>query len=356
MAGTTKDMRYVLGDILDADVEALVNTVNTVGVMGKGVALQFKRAYPENFREYKQACDRGELKPGDVFVWQRGSLDNPRYILNVATKKHWRSPSKIEYVGRGLRRLRTIVQELGIRSIALPPLGAGSGGLPWPEVKKRMEAALRDLPNVEVEIYTPRSEAPLEQTVSTTKPRLTVFRAYMVAAIEAYREPSYRLGRLEIQKLAYFLQRSGAPLDLSFEGEKFGPYSDALTHAIGALEGHYIRGFGDRTRPSSVYAIPEGVHEARALLRQQKGASEALGKLAEVITGFESPYGLELLSTVDWVMFSENKARASDPEIVEAVHGWDNRKRALLPADHIRIAVQHLRKVGLEPPATEDNA
>jgi O-acetyl-ADP-ribose deacetylase (regulator of RNase III) len=353
MTGTTEGMRYVLGDLLDADVEALVNTVNTVGVMGKGVALQFKRAYPENFKAYKRACDRQELRPGDVFVWRRVGLNNPRYILNVATKKHWRGDSKMEYVERGLENLRKTIDELGIRSIALPPLGAGSGGLPWSDVKRQMESALRGLSNVTILIYTPRNEAPQETKVATKKPAMTPFRAFVVAAIEAYREPTYRLGRLELQKLAYFLQRAGAPLNLEFEAEQFGPYSDALTHAIDAMEGHYIRGFGDRTGASAVYVLPGAMQEARAVLLNQPGSSEVLAKLDSVVRGFESPYGLELLASVDWVMDRNGKASSPVSEIIEAVKRWDERKASLFAPDRIRLAAKHLRATGLEPQQAE---
>lgn len=347
MAGTTRGLRFVLGDILDADVEAFVNTVNTAGVMGKGVALQLKRAYPENFKAYKRVCDRKELKPGEVFVWRREGLGNPRFIFNVATKKHWRQDSRMEYVEDGLANLHRLIVEHEIRSIAIPPLGAGSGNLPWPEVKRRMEAALRDLKGVDIAIYTPRNEPPKEGRVATKKPRMTVMRAFVPAAIDAYAEPTYPLGRLELQKLAYFLQRSGAPLGLDFKPDKFGPFSNSFKHVLGALEGHYISGLGDLTRPSAVHLLPNAEAEAKQVLRDEPAADRLLARLVEVIEGYESPYGLELLSSVDWVMSHGSEGRHTDEWIVSAIQGWDHRKASLFAPEHIKLAAEHLRQVGV---------
>src|SRR6516162_7903389 len=115
----------VSGNLLDADVQALVNTVNTVGVMGKGIALQFKKAYPENYRAYKKACDAGQVQPGQMLTYDLGGLQNPRYIINFPTKRHWRGGSKIEDIESGLVALIKEVERLKIESIALPPLGCG---------------------------------------------------------------------------------------------------------------------------------------------------------------------------------------------------------------------------------------
>lgn len=118
------------GNLLDAEADALVNTVNTVGVMGKGIALQFKRAFPENYKAYKRACDQGAVELGQMFIWDAGALagDGPRYVINFPTKKHWRSKSKLSDIRAGLDDLVRQLKDLSINSVAVPPLGCGHGG------------------------------------------------------------------------------------------------------------------------------------------------------------------------------------------------------------------------------------
>src|ERR1035437_6468076 len=141
---------FIEGNLLKAEAEALVNTVNTVGVMGKGIALMFKEAFPENFRAYEDAWKRGALQVGRMFVTESSRLEGPRWIINFPSKKHWRQPSKLEWITEGLVDLRRVVEEKGIRSIALPPLGCGNGGLDWSDVRPEIECALGPLDNVDV--------------------------------------------------------------------------------------------------------------------------------------------------------------------------------------------------------------
>lgn len=157
------------GNLLDADVEALVNTVNTIGVMGKGIALQFKQRFPANFRAYATACLHGEVAIGRMFVTEMtrqsvlGSLANQtglRYLINFPTKKHWRDPSRLAYVRSGLTALVGEIRARNIRSIAVPPLGCGNGGLVWTDVRPRIELALGELPEVRVVVFAPPSRSP----------------------------------------------------------------------------------------------------------------------------------------------------------------------------------------------------
>lgn len=146
---------YKTGDILVEDVEALVNTVNCVGVMGRGIALQFKNAFPENFKEYARACKRNEIQPGSMFVVETDQLASPRYIINFPTKRHWRDKSRMEDIESGLLGLQSVIREKGIHSIAVPRLGSGLGGLDWKQVRPRIEGALRDLNDVRIVIFEP---------------------------------------------------------------------------------------------------------------------------------------------------------------------------------------------------------
>ncbi|WAL65979.1 macro domain-containing protein [Amycolatopsis cynarae] len=143
------------GDLLESKADALVNAVNTVGVMGKGIALQFKRAFPENFREYAVACEQGQVRLGEMFVHATAADDNPRYVINFPTKNHWRSKSRLADIQAGLEDLRRVVRELGLRSVAVPPLGCGNGGLDWDVVGPLVERELGGLAGVEVFVYVP---------------------------------------------------------------------------------------------------------------------------------------------------------------------------------------------------------
>ena len=148
-------IRFKAGDVLAEDAEALVNTVNCVGVMGRGIALQFKKAFPDNFKAYAEACRRREVKPGRMFVFETGALTNPRYIVNFPTKRHWRGRSRMEDVEAGLKALAAEIEARNIRSIAVPPLACGLGGLAWDDVRPRIEAALADIDDLEAVVFEP---------------------------------------------------------------------------------------------------------------------------------------------------------------------------------------------------------
>lgn len=147
------------GDILQANVEALVNPVNCLGVMGRGLALQFKLAFPENFAVYAAACRSGDVRPGHMLVFETGSTTKPKYIINFPTKRHWRDLSRLEDIEAGLAALRDEIERRCIRSIAVPALGTGLGGLPWDEVHNRIEAALGNMDETVILVFEPRREA-----------------------------------------------------------------------------------------------------------------------------------------------------------------------------------------------------
>ena len=231
------------GNLLEADAEALVNTVNCVGHMGKGIALQFKQAYPDNFHAYQKAVKAGLVRPGAMFVFETGRYLNPRFIINFPTKRHWRGKSRLEDISSGLLALVEEIESRGIRSIAVPPLGCGNGGLDWKVVGPMIRDALAQLSNVEVILYPP-SGAPAAQDmpVHTAAPNMTAARALFVKAIEQYQQSDYRLTLLEIHKLAYFLQEAGEPLKLRYTAGPYGPYADNLNKVLQRIEGHFTRG------------------------------------------------------------------------------------------------------------------
>lgn len=150
-------IEYVRGNLLEADAEALINTVNTVGVMGKGIALQFRQAFPSNYQVYRRTCEKGELRPGQVLVVPTGMLGNPKFIINVPTKRHWKGKARLEDIEAGLKALVSTIKEYKISSIAVPPLGCGNGGLEWGDVRPRIESALAALPHVRALVFSRRT-------------------------------------------------------------------------------------------------------------------------------------------------------------------------------------------------------
>ncbi|RMG23820.1 MAG: Appr-1-p processing protein [Armatimonadetes bacterium] len=352
-------IEYRTGNILECEADALVNTVNCVGVMGRGIALQFKKAFPENFEAYRQACKREEVQPGRMFVFETGRLVPPRYIINFPTKRHWRGKSRIEDIEAGLDALVAVVRQRGIRSIAIPPLGSGLGGLHWPDVKRRIAEALGHLDGVEVFVYEPRG-APEAEVMARTRevPRMTPGRAALVALMHRYLggllDPSVTL--LEIHKLMYFAQEAGEPLRLRFNKALYGPYAANLRHVLNAIEAHMTVGYADGgDRPDKEIRLVPGAYEeaARFLAPDEHRSTRArLDRVADLIEGFESPFGLELLSSAHWLLQHEAVPRE---RLVEAMHAWNERKRVFTPRQ-IGIAASRLQKQRwLSPPTAPDS-
>lgn len=337
-------IRYATGNLLEADAEALVNTVNTVGVMGKGIALQFKQAFPENFKAYEKAHRSGELQPGKILMFSTGQLVNPKYILNFPTKRHWRAKSRLEDIEAGLQHLVLLIEECNIISIAIPPLGSGFGGLEWQNVRPRIEAAMKNLKDVDILIYEPiGAPQPDTMPVSTKRPHLTVGRAALIALIAKYLLAGYKLTLLEVQKLAYFMQVMGEPLKLNYRKHKFGPYAENLNFVLQRLESHYIRGYGDRSRSAAIQLVPGAEEEALAYLQDHPETLNRVNQVAELIQGFETPYSMELLATVLWLVQEEN-ADQSLATITQEFVNWNKRKQERFRKDHIEIAWNKLQQ------------
>ena len=315
---------FTHGNLLEAKAEALVNTVNTVGLMGKGVALMFKEAFPENFKAYEVACKRGDVRIGSMFVTERKQLMGPKWIINFPTKKHWRHPSKIEWIEEGLRDLRRAITENRIRSVALPPLGSGNGGLDWNDVRLRIEESLGSLSDVDVVVFEPTRKY---QNVAKRKgvEKLTPARALVAELVRRYWIVGFECSLLEIQKIVYFLERSidnlglRNTLDLRFRAGKFGPYAPRLVHLLDALDGSYLhcdKRLAD-AGPLDLIWFEDTKKDKVAIFFTSPEARvfrPALEATTRLIDGFESPLGMELLSTVDWLLHHEKV-----PPVTEAV-------------------------------------
>lgn len=345
------------GNLLAAPAEALVNTVNTAGVMGRGIALQFKQAYPAMFRAYEAACRAGEVTIGKMHVFDRGGLaGGPRWIINFPTKRHWRAASRIADVEAGLEDLIATIQRLGIRSIAIPPLGCGNGGLDWRDVRPRIEAALASLPEVHVLLYPPAPAPEAEAMPNRTeRPKMTMGRAALILLMDRYLkgllDPFVSL--LEIHKLMYFLQEAGQPLQLNYEAKPFGPYAPNLRQVLIRLETHYTQGYGDgKDKPSTpIHLLPGAVEEAAEFLRNDWEALTRMDRVASLIEGFEDPFGLELLSTVHWVTRENPNARENAETAVSAAQEWSPRKKQHLKREHLLRAWHRLKEQGWIPAA-----
>ncbi|MFJ5932716.1 macro domain-containing protein [Sphingomonas sp. TX0543] len=333
------------GDLLKADAEAIVNTVNCVGIMGRGIALQFKKAFPANFHAYARACEDGEVQPGKMFVFDSGSFTNPRYIINFPTKRHWKGKSRIEDIESGLVALAHEISERGIKSIAIPPLGAGLGGLDWGDVRPRIEAALRDLPNLHVLIYQPKG-AP-DVIKSRDVPNMTPGRAALVVLMNRYlqglMDPFVTL--IEVQKLMYFMQEAGQPLRLNYIKHHYGPYATNLSHVLNKVEGHFVAGYqdGGDQPDKELTIVPGAILEAEVSLAHEEATHAHFNKVADLVDGFETPYGLELLATVHWLVTREGADTAE--KALAGVRGWNDRKKVFTERQ-VAIAFDTLKSKG----------
>ena len=335
------------GDIFKEDVEALVNSVNCVGVMGRGIALQFKRTFPENFKAYAEACKRNEVKPGRMFVYETGQL-TPRYIINFPTKRHWRGKSRMEDIEAGLHGLVREIRERNIRSIAIPPLGSNLGGLRWKDVRSRIEAALGEVDDLTVTLFEPGG-GPVDDRPnrSTNAPSMTRDRAALISLMDRYLrgllDPFVTL--LEIHKLMYFMEEAGEPLKMGFAKGHYGPYAENLRHILGRMEGHHITGYedGGDAPGKQLELVPGAIEDATAFLARHPEARGRLARVFELVEGFESSFGLELLATVHWV--AAEQPSATTEKIIAYTYAWAPHKRQFSERQ-IKLALRVLRDKG----------
>lgn len=310
-------IRYTTGNLLEAKAEALVNTVNTVGVMGKGIALMFKEAFPENYRLYRGACEKNEVRIGEMFVTKQNELiGSVKWIVNFPTKKHWKNKADLEWITDGLVALRSFIQGNNIHSIAIPPLGCGNGGLDWAIVRPEIVKALGDLTRVDIFVYKPTSRY---QNVSKTHGvgKLTPARAMIAEMVRQYWVMGIECSLLEIQKLAWFLelgiqsQSHENPLDLRFTADRYGPYAYRLDYLLNSLDGsflHCAKRLADAGPMDTVWFDDSRREQLQMYLTEEEFRPyvKALDYTREVVDGFESPLGLELLATVNWLIVKEN--------------------------------------------------
>jgi O-acetyl-ADP-ribose deacetylase (regulator of RNase III)/uncharacterized protein YwgA len=335
------------GDILRHEADALVNTVNCMGVMGRGIALQFRRTFEDNYEAYRKAAKAKEVRPGHMFVFERSSLQQPRWIINFPTKRHWKGKSRIEDIESGLVDLVRVIREKDIRSIAVPPLGCGLGGLDWADVRPMIEKALSSVPEVDAYLFEPgKAPTAAEMVNRTRRPKLTTARAAVLGLMQNYLAGLMDVGvsLLEIHKLMYFLQVAGEPLKLKYKAGPYGPYAENLRHVLSNLESHYIHGYGEGgDDPRKPIELVEGAGaEGQALLEDYPKTRERFSQVSSLIEGFESPFGMELLATVHWV--ADRQGAKTVDQAVMKVHGWNARK-TMFTRHQIQSAWDRLRRL-----------
>lgn len=340
-------VQIVTGNLLEAKTEALVNTVNTVGVMGKGIALQFRRAFEDNYKAYVKACEKGQVRIGEMFVYDYGALAQPpRYIINFPTKEHWRGSSSLEFIRAGLEDLVRVIREYQIRSVAVPALGCSNGGLEWNDVRPLIEGALVGLEGVDVLLFAPYAGTEVLPLKASGKvPGLTVARAALLKMMSIYEVFGNSLGRLEAQKLAYLLQAAGVEeFKLRFEAAQFGPFAEPLNKLLLMLDGHYLEGYGDRSRPSHMYVRPEVLEPIDDYLSQFKHVNESILKVSRLIAGFESPYGMELIASLHWLAIKNGDQNFETA--LGHLREWNSRKAATFDLADAQLAWSRLSQNG----------
>ena len=339
---------YKTGDLLAEQAEALVNTVNCVGVMGRGVALQFKNAFPENFKAYEIRCRGHEMRPGKMFVFELKQTAGPRYIINFPTKRHWRGKSRMADIEAGLQALTEEIRSRGISSVALPPLGSGLGGLAWPKVRARIQETLGKLPEVQITVFEPdggQARRPYNQP--GTVPDMTAGRATLVVLMDRYirglLDPFVTL--LEVHKLMYFMQEAGEELKLNFAKAPYGPYADNLRHVLRRVEGYFISGYADGGDDpgKELMLVPGALEDAQGFLENQPGTRMRLERVSDLVEGFETDFGMELLATVHWVASREGAREIR--KVVLKTYDWNGRKKRFTEFQ-IGLALRRLSEQG----------
>jgi O-acetyl-ADP-ribose deacetylase (regulator of RNase III) len=322
-------IRFLQGNLFESGAEALVNTVNCVGVMGKGIAYQFKRAYPEMHKDYIRRCKAGEVRLGEVSSFrERGKL-----VINFPTKSHWRSSSDLKDIRTGLKALRVFLADNEIKSIAIPPLGCGNGGLAWSDVRQLIELELGELKDVDIEVYAPAVH--FESKVAN-EPRLSLGHFVLAALRARLKKPT----KLNIQKAAYFFNVFWGESYFRFTDYRFGPYSLALDPMFATIR-DYLSFTGAEAADLA--------HIGRTI--KLKGSdAERFGKMLVAI-GAAANYcnarqsRLELLATAHAVV--ERSPNAAEQDLVRQFLSWSPEKSERFDAADVRSALEQLLSDGL---------
>jgi O-acetyl-ADP-ribose deacetylase (regulator of RNase III)/uncharacterized protein YwgA len=339
-------IRYITGNILDSNAQALVNTVNTVGVMGKGVAFQFKKAYPNNFKAYREACQLNKIDIGKIFVTKDSNLNSgEKIIINFPTKKDWRKPSEYSFIEKGLDDFIRIVSIYQIQSVALPPLGAGNGGLDWETVKTIIERKLSAL-DIDILVFEPTHE--IKECMKKERVKLTEARALLLYVLYDLVRNGEFVSEFSSEKICYFLQKFGAEkyFRLHFEPNFYGPYSGKVRYVLNYLNGSYVMGYSDMDKkPFAPLTLAfDGYETIQSYINSKQELAEIANNTTKFLTGFYSDFALELLSSVDFLI--ETNKTYDVQTIAQKLEEWSDRKRTMFAnQEYVAIAVEHISNV-----------
>lgn len=348
-------IKYITGNILESNAKALVNTVNTVGVMGKGIALQFKKAYHKNFKTYVDACKRKEIEIGKLLVTKDSNLNSgEKYIINFPTKKDWRKPSEYFYIELGLDDLIRVINEYNIDSVAIPPLGAGNGGLEWEKVKKIIERKLGNL-DTEIIVYEPTQQ--IKEKLKKERVKLTDARALLLYVLYDLVKNGEYVSEFSSEKVCYFLQRFGGKkyFRLEFSPYFYGPYSGKVRFILNVLNGSYIMGYSDMNKKpfEPLTLIADGYQDVKNYIENNSDLLKIARKIIDFLTGFYSDFALELLSSIDFISVSQ---KTSDKNVIyEHLNKWNDRKRSMFSnPKYIDISLKQLSLAEFEKTPVAD--
>ncbi len=345
-------IRYICGNIFDDDAQALVNTVNTEGVMGKGIALQFKERFPDNYRVYRQICKEGRLDVGNMLIVE----DSDRIIVNFPTKRSWRRPSEYDFINSGLLSLRKEIVDRSIKSIAIPALGSCNGGLDWTRVKAMIVSILDNL-DCDIRIYEPNSK--IVEQMKQERVKLTPARALMLSIMADLVSFGEFVSVFAAEKLVYFLQRFGAKdiFKIDYSRYYYGPYSNGkIAHVLYYLNGSYIKGMvGMQNKPfQEIWMEPDSFSDVEKYIDSNLGPDEIsiIDNAKDFLRGYYDNSSLELLSTVDYLLCHDSRLsnwlEMGDYEVERIVSAdiseWSKRKeRLFVGTPYIMQMIKHLR-------------
>jgi O-acetyl-ADP-ribose deacetylase (regulator of RNase III) len=337
-------IQYITGNILDSKAQALVNTVNTMGVMGKGIALQFKKAYPNNYKAYQKACKNSELKVGNMFVTKdSNTVSGEKIVINFPTKTNWKKPSEYKYIEDGLDNLVEVINKNKINSIAIPPLGAGNGGLNWQKVKQIIEEKL-SCTNIDIYVYEPTVE--IQEHLIKERVKLTDARALLLYVLYDLVKNGEYVSEFSSEKVCYFLQKFGAKkyLRLVFEPNFYGPYSGKVRFVLNAINGSYLMGYSDMNKKpfEPLTLVADAYQTVKSHVENNSELLEIANKTIVFLSGFYSDFALELLSSIDYISGKENSL---DRQIItKGLEKWSDRKRTLFSnPKYLDVSLRHLQ-------------
>ncbi len=345
------NVRVLEGDLLKSNMHALVNTVNTVGIMGKGVALEFKKRYPAMYLDYVKRCDRHEVKLGEPYVYQA----DDHLIVNFPTKQHWRSVSRLSDIVAGLEYLEGHYKDWEIRSLAVPPLGCGNGQLEWRVIGPILLRHLRRLA-IPVELYAPHGSSLLDEhqleLLDRTDDRDSEqwrLEPWLVAIAETVRRLEsqryhWPVGRVMLQKIVYFATVAGLPTGLEFERSSFGPFAPDLKAAVGRMQNNGLLMEQPRGRMIEMRTGPALDDALGSYNDQLEQWSDLIDRLVDLAARFDRN-GAEIAATVHYATEELRGRLGHSPTVVEVithVEEWKSRRSPKLERDAILGAIVNL--------------